>query len=290
MVHGKTFIDPKTGKFLKSDELDTSDSNNYKVLSTKEPVIVSYEKMSKSKYNGADPAECIAKHGADATRAHILFQAPVSDVLNWDESKIVGIKRWLERVIRLTKSISDLKSISTASGVLSSMNEHEMKLHNSIQKLIRSITESLQDSLSLNTVISDYMKLSNLIEDSSKMDVVRKELVLLNLQKLVTILYPVVPSISEEAASILIASGYQWDQYVWPEIEPVQQSNQIQYQIFINGKMRFMHIAEDDFIKDEPFVIETLRSTPEGEKYLKEKELRKIIIKGKIISLVLKKD
>ena len=62
MVHGKTFIDPKTGKFLKSDELDTSDSNNYKVLSTKEPVIVSYEKMSKSKYNGADPAAVSYTH------------------------------------------------------------------------------------------------------------------------------------------------------------------------------------------------------------------------------------
>ena len=36
--------------------------------------------------------------GADATRAHILFQAPVSEVLEWDEEKIAGITRWMKRL------------------------------------------------------------------------------------------------------------------------------------------------------------------------------------------------
>ncbi|EHL03843.1 putative Leucyl-tRNA synthetase, mitochondrial [Glarea lozoyensis 74030] len=38
------------------------------------------------------------RYWADATRAHILFQAPVSEVLEWDENKIAGVTRWMRRL------------------------------------------------------------------------------------------------------------------------------------------------------------------------------------------------
>lgn len=98
MVHGKTYSDPSTGRFLKPDEVDLSTPSNPVVVATGERANVSFEKMSKSKYNGVDPGACMAKYGADATRAHILFQAPVSEVLEWDEEKISGVTRWLRRV------------------------------------------------------------------------------------------------------------------------------------------------------------------------------------------------
>ena len=98
MVHGKTYSDPSNGRFLKPDELDLSIPSNPVVISTGETAGVSFEKMSKSKYNGVDPGTCMAKYGADATRAHMLFQAPVSEVLEWDEEKISGITRWLRRL------------------------------------------------------------------------------------------------------------------------------------------------------------------------------------------------
>ena len=98
MVHGKTFSDPATGRFLRPEELDLTDPSNPVITASREKPYVSYEKMSKSKYNGVDPSTCMAKYGADATRAHILFQAPVSEVLEWDEEKIAGITRWLRRL------------------------------------------------------------------------------------------------------------------------------------------------------------------------------------------------
>ncbi|KAE9373992.1 mitochondrial leucyl-tRNA synthetase-like protein [Stipitochalara longipes BDJ] len=98
MVHGKTFADPATGRFLKPDEVDLTDPSNPLVIASGKKPHVSYEKMSKSKYNGVDPGTCMAKYGADATRAHILFQAPVSEVLDWDEEKISGVTRWLRRL------------------------------------------------------------------------------------------------------------------------------------------------------------------------------------------------
>ena len=107
MVHGKTYSDPSSGRFLRLSELDLSVSSNPIVLSTGERANVSFEKMSKSKYNGVDPMICIKKHSADATRAHILFQAPVSEVLEWDEEKIAGITRWFQRVYDFIHQLKD---------------------------------------------------------------------------------------------------------------------------------------------------------------------------------------
>jgi len=98
MVHGKTYSDPGTGRFLKPDEIDLSVPSKPVISATQKPPNVSFEKMSKSKYNGVDPRTCMSKYGADATRAHILFQAPVGEVLEWDEERISGVTRWLRRI------------------------------------------------------------------------------------------------------------------------------------------------------------------------------------------------
>ena len=98
---GKTFTDPDNGRFLRPDEIDTTSSEPYITVSGLTPNI-SFEKMSKSKHNGVDPGATIAEYGADATRAHMLFQAPVGDVLEWDPTKIVGVQRWLQRILRLS--------------------------------------------------------------------------------------------------------------------------------------------------------------------------------------------
>ena len=94
MVHGKTFSDPHSGRFLRAHELDLNDLATPKILGTGETPKVSFEKMSKSKHNGVDPTTCIQTYGADVVRAHMLFQAPVTEILEWDELRIIGIQRW----------------------------------------------------------------------------------------------------------------------------------------------------------------------------------------------------
>ncbi|CBX96909.1 hypothetical protein LEMA_P100400.1 [Plenodomus lingam JN3] len=67
MVHGETYTDPATGRFLRPDEVDLTNRSKPVIRATGLTPNKSYEKMSKSKYNGVDPGVTIAKYGADAT-------------------------------------------------------------------------------------------------------------------------------------------------------------------------------------------------------------------------------
>ena len=220
MVHGKTFSDPETGRFLKPEEIDLSDPSAAKMVNGAGIAKVSWEKMSKSKHNGVDPMECIKKYGADVTRAHILFQAPVTDVLEWDEEKIVGIQRWLNRIWRLTREVKrQLREMSLADmqdrvasgpillleegGELYSwkmppphrMNDAELRTWTQVQNSIISVRSSLENTFTLNTVISDLMELTNSLNSTFEF---AKPVVNFNsLHVLLRMLAPVAPAFAE---------------------------------------------------------------------------------------------
>ncbi|KAL8787992.1 MAG: hypothetical protein Q9195_007536 [Heterodermia aff. obscurata] len=195
MVHGKTYSDPQSGRFLKPEELDLLDPSDPKMKSTGASPNISWEKMSKSKHNGVDPLSCISRYGADITRAHMLFQAPIQQVLEWDEERIVGVERWFTRIWRyythpqdaaaflisdlLTKNLHQqpgvqrrsIESIEWTSieyefkDMMKNNRDHfterELKAWVQVQKTIRSVTKSMSETFALNTVISDLMELSN---------------------------------------------------------------------------------------------------------------------------------
>lgn len=209
MVHGKTYSDPSTGRFLRPNEVDLSVPSKPVMISTGEAASISFEKMSKSKYNGVDPSVCMEKYGADATRAHILFQAPISEILEWDEEKISGVTRWLKRVYELIaprridwweleeggyKSAreyffdagelqDDLRKgmLKPAPGfppegspdtaTFEKVLAAEMKLWRSVQSTISSVSESYGETFSLNTVVSDLMALTNAIIEADKFEI-----------------------------------------------------------------------------------------------------------------------
>lgn len=230
MVHGQTFTDPETGRFLKPDEVDTTSPNNPTIRASGLTPNVSFEKMSKSKYNGVDPGATIAKYGADATRAHMLFQAPVTDVLEWDEQKITGVQRWLQRIIRLSSAHwfpdqelerfippknmdENLHGIVTRynaarrkgtkienqAELIAALNIDEAKLWTKTQQTIASVTESYSETFSLNTIISDLMTLTNLLWDAPHASELTAWLKHAAFTHLLRMLAPIAPGVAEEA-------------------------------------------------------------------------------------------
>ncbi|KAI4924080.1 hypothetical protein J4E85_008240 [Alternaria conjuncta] len=228
MVHGETFTDPENGRFLRPDEVDLINPSKPIIKASGVTPNVSFEKMSKSKYNGVDPGATIAKYGADATRAHMLFQAPVSDVLEWDEKKITGVQRWLHRVIKLStapwipddvidefviptqvdrKLLSILQDASTSGEsesatretLVSTLKSDEAQLWIKTQEIIASVTESYSQTHSLNTVVSDLMTLTNTIWDTPHASPVTPTLKWYSMAHLVRMLAPIAPGVAEEA-------------------------------------------------------------------------------------------
>lgn len=260
MVHGRTFIDPGSGSFLGPNEVDGSDPSHPKVIATGEPAKVAFEKMSKSKYNGVDPTEFIAEHGADATRAHMLFQAPVGDVLNWDESKIAGVTRWMQRLHDQVAIVAAADAVSgmgrrrhekgaiksflahgRATGTLSSEQwDADTALWRAVQLAVRSVTRSYDEVYSLNTVVSDLMGLTNILADSKADLLVKREAT----DTVLRLLAPITPAFAEECWSVLHPSrGSVFDSATFPEEDGLLESTELRprYEtcaIQIDGKMR----------------------------------------------------
>ena len=69
-------------------------------LFTQGMVIKNGAKMSKSLGNVVSPDEMVAHYGADAARLYSLFAAPPDRDLDWQDSGIEGIHRFLGRVYR----------------------------------------------------------------------------------------------------------------------------------------------------------------------------------------------
>ncbi|KAI5956991.1 NAM2 [Candida jiufengensis] len=307
MVHGKTYSDPDTKKFLRPEEIDFTNSNEPIIKKTGKDPIISFEKMSKSKYNGADPGECIEKYGADATRAQMLFSAPVNDTLLWNEEQILGVERWLKKVITLGNTITT----TTAKPVIHStntthtipiinnlnktyknikLNEEEFLFYNQIQNLTQNIAKSIDIDFSLNTIVSDLMKMTNLIYNATKSNTYQYPLIRNSYEKLLLCMAPVTPATAEECwESLQLFDGIQETvsifKYSFPTDKPIDTSFQ-NFNIFINGKSRGTILAQKDLINQNDFdLIKVLKQNESVSKHLPG-SIKKIIKKSGVLSII----
>ncbi|CAG8470962.1 10350_t:CDS:10 [Acaulospora colombiana] len=229
MVHGKTFKDPKSGRFLKPEEIDLTDPSNPIQISTGLTPVVTFEKMSKSKYNGVDPETTINNYGADATRLHMLYKAPVSEVLEWEEASIVGMQRWILRVRRLVENVvsKGLRTIdSSAISNLSLMSKAEKETYRIINITIKEVTAALEEGHSFNTAISSLIKLTNhligispnlsekTLQERATVDSNNLSLYEYGVRALIKMISPMAPAIGEEFWEILNKDQHYWQQPV----------------------------------------------------------------------------
>ena len=101
MVQGVTYRNPHSGRYVAP--ADVADPTDPRDPIDGQRLEVSYDKMSKSKYNGVDPAAVIERYGADTARMFILFKAPPEKDLEWDDADVEGQYRFLQRLWRLVE-------------------------------------------------------------------------------------------------------------------------------------------------------------------------------------------
>lgn len=238
MVNGRAYRDATTGKYLRPEEASRMPAEN---------IVESVEKMSKSKFNGADPLEVIEAHGADAVRAHMLFQAPVTELLLWDTDKIVGITRWFKRIAQVEKQVFE----STAKNASGKSDE----LWNQAAGLINQITRTLDEAVALNTVVSDEMKLLKLVSDLAKCD---QKLAVAAYEALLKVLAPMCPAQAEEFWERLCAhKGLKWSSVHherWPVLERRGEDGMAEFRIILNGAPQRQRLRQD-ITEDELLAI-----------------------------------
>lgn len=300
MVHGKTFSVPETGRFLKPEEVDTKQISRPLIKSSQQIPNITFEKMSKSKYNGVDPTEVICRYGADVTRVHMLFQAPVSEILEWEDARIVGVHRWLARLYKYIESVASILAqpgvVSFESSLLGdcpfgvvnipSLSQNHAKLYLRTEQTIASLTTALADTHSLNICISDLMTLTN--DLTSTKDPLPLSLLYYTANTIIKLVGPFAPAFAEEAWETLHSkiphSEKSLFDHQWPEAENLsnlenwaKSSLKQSCAIMENGKLRmvldFDPLPEELSEKERlAWALEQTNRYDAGRKWLKKKE------------------
>ncbi|MFM7513108.1 MAG: class I tRNA ligase family protein, partial [Cyanobium sp.] len=205
MVQGITYKNPHSGKYIAP--ADVADPSDPRDPVTGEVLEVFFEKMSKSKYNGVDPAVVIDNYGADTARMFILFKAPPEKDLEWDDADVEGQFRFLQRLWRLVDGAMErglsLDASATAQVLpeACSLNPAERELRRAVHTAITAVSDDLEGELQFNTAVSELMKLSNAMGDhlANAGDPVACEA----LRTLLLLLAPFAPHLAEELWSRL---------------------------------------------------------------------------------------
>ena len=165
MVLGLTAKCPSTGKYYMPEEWEVAAQQRGRILSTDAEVPLVWEKMSKSKYNGANPTDVVEKYGADVTRLAIMFKAPPEKALEWDEAgACTGQERFLRRVALLVERAASSKNGDDDSDQPDSESEID-SIRRATNLAVKKITKVLDgDGVpAFNVAIAELMKLSNVL-------------------------------------------------------------------------------------------------------------------------------
>ena len=282
MVQGVTYRNAATGKYIAP--ADVADPENPRDPNTGDKLEVLFEKMSKSKYNGVDPAKVIDRYGADTARMFILFKAPPEKDLEWDDADVEGQFRFLQRLWRLVEAgatrINSLEPMQRPDP----LSDAESDVRRALHLAIEAISEDLSEDIQLNTAISELMKLSNAM-GSAGVDEISTPVLQEALSGLIRLLAPFAPHLAEEFWSRLGGSGSVHCQ-TWPVLDPtalVQDSIEVVIQVKgkVRGKLQVPASAGKQELEQLALVSEVAKKWLEGAA-----PRRVIVVPGKLVNLV----
>jgi len=242
-------------------------------------------KMSKSKNNGIEPELIIQRYGADTIRLFIMFAAPVESSLEWKESGVKGIYRFLKKLWKLTFNYIDIQKTHSKMN-FDFLNNEQIKLRYQLHKTISKVSDDISRRKTFNTAISAIMELVNQLMKSSMKEEQDKSIMRESLICVIKMLYPFTPHFCFYIWNHL-HTNTSIDEEQWPLFKKdiiLQKDYIIVAQI--NGKKRCTIKISNNFSKEEIFLY--VQKEPIIKKYLKNVSIKKIIyIPNKIINFVI---
>ena len=282
MVQGTTYRNPTTGRYVAPGNV--ADPDQPTDPETGDPLEVLFEKMSKSKYNGVDPAAVIDRYGADTARMFILFKAPPEKDLEWDDADVEGQFRFLQRIWRLIENGSGRLASLEQGPPPDQLSEVEADLRRAVHTAIAAVSEDLQDEIQLNTAISELMKLTNAI-NAVDPEQLRAPVQAEALSVLIRLLAPFSPHLAEELWHQMGGTESVHRQR-WPVLDPealVQETVDVVIQV--KGKVRGTIKVPSD--ADKATLERLALASDVAGRWLEGQEPRRVIVvPGKLVNLV----
>jgi len=251
-------------------------------LFTQGMVIKDGAKMSKSLGNVVTPDEMVARFGADAARMYSLFASPPDRDLDWQDTGIEGIQRFLGRVYRFV--VRNRSESLTASGP-DAFSPEARRIQRKLHQTIKRVTDDFQGRWHFNTCIAAIMELVNdlyAVEDKplppGLLPSVQRDLVLL--------LAPFAPYLAHELWEIL---GEQANllKAPWPKYDPdLAKEDEIEIPVQVNGKLRSKIVVAPGATEEE--VIRKSLADPKVQSFITGKQIVKKIFTGKLVNIVVK--
>ena len=226
-------------------------------LFTQGMVIKEGAKMSKSLGNVVSPDEMIARYGADAARMYSLFAAPPDRDLDWQDTGIEGIQRFLGRVyrfvVRATSSSPSSGAPPTETLQATSLPAEARSIQRKLHQTIKRVSDDFQGRWHFNTCISAIMELVNVLYGSE--DAIARNAVpaafLADVQRnMVLLLAPFAPYLAHELWEMLGEKGNSL-QAPWPKYDAaLAKEEEIEVPVQVNGKLRSRVVVSADASED----------------------------------------
>jgi leucyl-tRNA synthetase len=248
-------------------------------LFTQGMVIKDGAKMSKSLGNVVSPEEMVSQYGSDTARAFSLFAAPPDRDLDWQESGVEGMSRFLARVYRLVARHAD--SVAKPSAVPE--NDADKAALRKLHQTIERVTADFDTRWHFNTSLAGVMELTNelyALEEKLTPGVLGE-----CLRRLTLLLEPFAPHLSEELWEMLGEQGPVLD-VSWPPFDPVlAREDSVDIPVQINGKMRGKVTVPAD--AEEDAVLASAKADENVARHLDGKSVRKVIyVPNRMLNLI----
>jgi len=296
-------------KFMRDLSLVTNDEPIERLF-TQGMVIKDGAKMSKSLGNVVSPDEMIARFGADAARLYSLFAAPPDRDLDWQDSGIAGIQRFLGKIYRfVTRNAASGTRASEKKLLATSLSPSDRQIQRKLHQTIKRVTDDFQGRWHFNTCISAIMELVNVLyayEEGMSVDRAAGKLaggssstsapvpqqanaaLLAEVQRdLVLLLAPFAPYLAHELWEMLGEKGSLL-KASWPKFDAgLAKEDELEIPVQINGKLRSRITVPAD--SSESFVLNGALADEKVQLAIGGKQIvKKIFVLGKLVNIVVK--
>jgi leucyl-tRNA synthetase len=228
-------------------------------------------KMSKSRGNVAGPDALVEEYGADAVRTYILFMGPADQDMEWTDTGIEGIVRFLRRLWRIALDVS---ADAPAEGAI------DTPLARKAHATVARVTDDIERRFQFHTPIAAVMELVNEINRSPDDPAAR-----FAAETAVSLIQPYAPHVAEELWQRLGRERL-WAE-PWPAADPaLLQRDTFELVIQVNGRVRDRMQVSADLAEDE--LVAKATTSPKVQAFLDGKSIRQtIVVPRKLVNIVL---